>query len=179
MAPAFAAALLAGAAASRGKRRTQRTAMAARWFFGRRKPSLRRELKEELKEEKAAGKELRECMEEETQAAEATLKTLTSQLAELREQEQQLRKKLRDAQEEEKAASTKLDDLKDQIKKEGRPNWKAVIEQQTLMLEKILEVAERLEKREKQLREDLAARREHNAQLQADLQAAAELSKEE
>mmetsp|Transcript_79903 Transcript_79903/g.247901 ORF Transcript_79903/g.247901 Transcript_79903/m.247901 type:complete len:347 (+) Transcript_79903:268-1308(+) len=151
-------------------------ALGRSWFGARRHP-LVDELREELKEERRVGADLRTQLDAENKAAEATLASLAEQLQLLREQEAKLRRDLRTAQEEELASQQALGTLKQQMEASGRTNWRAVIEKQTQMLRKILEVAERLERREQQLRANLAKRKADNDELKADLKMAEELSR--
>lgn len=165
-----------GAACSRAARGGADDSSFSRRWFSNRRSTLAQELKVELKEEKQLGKDLKQTIDMENEEAEATLSELSLQLTQLREEEAKLRSRLREAEDEERASQKRLSTLKERLAEQGAPNWRAVIEQQTQMLRKILEVAERLEARETELRAELARRKAKNQALKADLTAAAELS---
>mmetsp|Transcript_82396 Transcript_82396/g.191363 ORF Transcript_82396/g.191363 Transcript_82396/m.191363 type:complete len:225 (-) Transcript_82396:117-791(-) len=174
---AWVAALAAAGAVRHARRGCVLRAIGQRGWFGRMRNLLKEELQEELQEERETGKKLRTRIQEGDKATEATLADLAAQLKELRVREAELRQQIQRAEEEEEESRKALGELKRRIAKAGTPNWRDMIEQQNAMLRRILEVAERLERREAKLRAELNERKANKARLEADLGAAAELSK--
>mmetsp|Transcript_21962 Transcript_21962/g.50189 ORF Transcript_21962/g.50189 Transcript_21962/m.50189 type:complete len:279 (-) Transcript_21962:150-986(-) len=180
---AAAAATLAavGLSVSR-RRRSGRTARSAdplssrRRWFGSSKDMLKKELMGELRNERQAGKRLREQMKTEDAEAKQKLEELTKELDLLKAKEAALIEELQVAEAEEAVSEERLEKQRKKLESAAGSKWKPLIDEQNRVLRKILDVVERLEARKTNLQANLDNAKAANDQLKADLTVAEEMS---